>query len=134
MRTRHTAFTFQTAFTLVELLVTVFVIALLAAILFPVFARAREKARATGCLSKYHQIGLAVQQYASDFDGFTPPNGGSFAGLISDCAPYAKGDDIFVCPDDYDRAKEGRAGSYRMAELYQGLPLNGSWPDPYNSG
>lgn len=57
------------AFTLVELLVVIAVVALLAAILFPVFARARDKARQTACLSNLRQLGLAAQQYVVDNDG-----------------------------------------------------------------
>jgi len=118
-------------FTLVELLVVVAIIGLLAAILFPVFFSAREKARQSACLSNYHQIGLAIHMYASDFDDATPPNGGSFTGLLADCFPYTHEARLFVCPDDFDRLHERRDGSYRMASLYQGLPLSCGWPDPY---
>ena len=58
------------AFTLIELLVVIAIIAILAAILFPVFAQAREKARLTSCLSDMKQIALATAMYAQDFDGY----------------------------------------------------------------
>jgi len=59
----------QRAFTLIELLVVIAIISILAAILFPVFARVREKARQTACLSNEKQIGLAARQYMDDYDG-----------------------------------------------------------------
>ena len=65
---------FDVGFTLIELLVVIAIIAILAAILFPVFARAREKSRQTSCLSNVKQIGLGVLMYTSDYDS-TFPNG-----------------------------------------------------------
>jgi prepilin-type N-terminal cleavage/methylation domain-containing protein/prepilin-type processing-associated H-X9-DG protein len=59
-------------FTLIELLVVIAIIAILAAILFPVFARAREKARQSSCLSNMKQIGLAFMQYVQDYDEMLP--------------------------------------------------------------
>src|SRR5690606_14073104 len=59
-------------FTLIELLVVIAIIAILAAILFPVFARARENARRTSCLSNLKQIGLGVMQYVQDYDEMYP--------------------------------------------------------------
>ncbi len=66
-------------FTLVELLVVIAIISIIAAILFPVFAKARSKARQTACLSNEKQLALAFQQYVSDYDEIYPsgthPNG-----------------------------------------------------------
>jgi prepilin-type N-terminal cleavage/methylation domain-containing protein len=61
-------------FTLIELLVVIAIIAILAAILFPVVAKAREKARQTTCASNLNQLGLALLQYIQDYDEY-PPNG-----------------------------------------------------------
>ena len=62
----------QRAFTLIELLVVIAIIAILAAILFPVFAQAREKARAISCLSNLKQAGLGYAIYTQDYDETTP--------------------------------------------------------------
>lgn len=96
------------AFTLIELLVVIAVIALLAALLFPVFAQARAKARQTVCLSNLRQIGLAVEQYASDHDDTLMPGtllsapgaGGNpqYAGWAGLCNTYARAPGIFRCP------------------------------------
>ncbi len=95
-------------FTLIELLVVIAIIALLAAILFPVFAKAREKARQTTCLSNEKQIGLGFLQYAQDYDEMIPCGndnfGGGWAGQIY---PNVKSIQVFLCPDDIDTAAVG---------------------------
>ena len=71
----------RTAFTLIELLVVIAIIAILAAILFPVFAKAREKARQTSCQSNLKQISLATMQYAQDYDDTMPLSTNTVAGV-----------------------------------------------------
>lgn len=92
----------RSGFTLIELLVVIAIIAILAAFLFPVFARAREKARQTSCLSNLRQIGTALSLYTEDHDG-TYPRGQfwPFTGVhtwIDVLEPYAKNTQIFRCP------------------------------------
>ena len=86
-------------FTLIELLVVIAIIAILAAILFPVFARAREKARQTSCLSNLKQIALSVQMYADDWNESLPYYQRPFGwNWYDDIAPYMKNRSITVCP------------------------------------
>jgi prepilin-type N-terminal cleavage/methylation domain-containing protein/prepilin-type processing-associated H-X9-DG protein len=90
-------------FTLIELLVVIAIIAILAAILFPVFAKAREKARQTTCSSNMRQLGLAELQYVQDFDEQSPPGSnwyGAGTGWAAQVYPYAKTTKVFICPDD----------------------------------
>jgi prepilin-type N-terminal cleavage/methylation domain-containing protein/prepilin-type processing-associated H-X9-DG protein len=96
-------------FTLIELLVVIAIIAILAAILFPVFAQARDKARQSACLSNLKQVGLGLQMYSQDWDETLPPANHvhdfgspkvlertpSFLGSL---IPYTKNRAIFACP------------------------------------
>ena len=94
------------AFTLIELLVVIAIIAILAAILFPVFAQAREKARQASCASNLKQMGIAILQYNQDFDeAYAMAMWGSSASGTR-CSwpamiqPYVKSTAIFTCPSD----------------------------------
>jgi prepilin-type N-terminal cleavage/methylation domain-containing protein/prepilin-type processing-associated H-X9-DG protein len=97
-------------FTLIELLVVIAIIAILAAILFPVFAKAREKARQITCTSNLKQLGLAIIQYNQDNDETMTPLRGpagtaagdnpSYQGWAGPIYPYVKSTAVYKCPDD----------------------------------
>ena len=94
---------FRSGFTLVELLVVIAIISILAAILFPVFARARENARRTSCLSNQKQIGLGFLQYFQDYDDQFPLLGKGGAAETSwffTLQPYIKSTQLLRCPSD----------------------------------
>jgi prepilin-type N-terminal cleavage/methylation domain-containing protein/prepilin-type processing-associated H-X9-DG protein len=99
----------RSGFTLIELLVVIAIIAILAAILFPVFAQAREKARQSTCLSNMKQQGTAIAMYRQDYDETYPQayyyldnnsSAGGYAQWSGMCQPYVKNWGIFVCPSD----------------------------------
>lgn len=138
------------AFTLVELLVVIAIIALLAAILFPVFARVRENARKTACLSNLKQLGLAFHQYATDYDmrlphawdaqpGTTagsgtcnPPSACVATAQTNDpvvwpakIEPYVKNRQIFNCP-----SIEKARSSCNVAPFYGDMVLKWKDGDP----
>jgi prepilin-type N-terminal cleavage/methylation domain-containing protein/prepilin-type processing-associated H-X9-DG protein len=94
-------------FTLVELLVVIAIIAILAAILFPVFAQAREKARTTSCLSNMKQIGMGLQMYGQDYDETLPPANDAVtnfmlpnapANFLGALIPYMRNKPVLNCP------------------------------------
>lgn len=107
-------------FTLIELLVVIAIIAILAAILFPVFAKARERAKLTACISNQKQLALATMTYADDYEGRMPfgipfadgsgrpgvegYTGGfrqaKFSWMVHLLDPYVKSNEIFQCPSD----------------------------------
>lgn len=117
----------SSAFTLIELLVVIAIIALLAAILFPVFNSAREKARQIACTSNLKQLALAFLQYEQDYDETSPIgfNGtamygpqtapiynktivpiGEPTGIAGQLQPYVKSWEVFACPDDHPMTNE----------------------------
>ncbi len=109
-------------FTLIELLVVIAIIAILAAILFPVFARAREKARQTSCLSNVKQISLGVLMYAQDYDGTFPhyyktyaEGGGHY--WTAALEPYLRNEQILVCP-----SRQTLTQGYGWNYLWLGIP------------
>ncbi len=136
----------RTGFTLIELLVVIAIIAILASILFPVFSRARAKARQAACASNLKQLGLAFQMYAQDYDEMLPvwaygatnnnDNGPAQGAYTWDTqlAPYIRNQQILVCPDNpYGRTvQESNYGrvptrSYAMPR-YVGDPWGNNFP------
>src|ERR1051326_9363691 len=105
-------------FTLIELLVVIAIIAILAAILFPVFAQAREKARSTACTSNLKQIGTALMMYGQDYDEQMPTGG------------YPTLRNWEVNPDVDPRKQKLDGGLYGWA-VYR-RPLTSFEPDPHN--
>jgi prepilin-type N-terminal cleavage/methylation domain-containing protein len=116
------------AFTLIELLVVIAIIAILAAILFPVFARARENARRASCMSNLKQIGLGFMMYIQDYDeryppavytsALTPPDGSWYSsGGVETwfwpqiIYPYTKSDQLYRCPTG-NSTGSGYSGNY----------------------
>ena len=99
----------KSGFTLIELLVVIAIVAILAAILFPVFARARENARRGSCQSNMKQVGLGFAQYIQDYDGRYPParhypgwgiDEAANTGWVMLLQPYTKSKQIFQCPSE----------------------------------
>jgi prepilin-type N-terminal cleavage/methylation domain-containing protein/prepilin-type processing-associated H-X9-DG protein len=127
---------FRQGFTLIELLVVIAIIAILAAILFPVFAQARDKARATSCLSNCRQIGVAFQMYTQDYDEYLPlttypmPEN-SWTDRVQS---YIKSRQILRCPSDASQnwnqplpnEKEVRRTSYFLNAWMAGTNVYGS--------
>ncbi|HLK60520.1 MAG TPA: DUF1559 domain-containing protein [Chthonomonadaceae bacterium] len=122
----------RTGFTLIELLVVIAIIAILAAILFPVFSQARAKARQTSCLSNFKQVGLSILMYNQDYDETMPPwdNGRVFSDdwqtefywpqLV---VPYIKNWQIFACPEDGNAHDSFYLQQFRYPANTTGLQL-----------
>ncbi len=112
-------------FTLIELLVVIALIAILAAVLFPVFAHAREKGRQATCLSNLKQIRLATQQYAQDWDETLPRadevrrfgETGAPASYLGSIVPYVRSYALFACPSSVETPEKlmHRTGTSNLA-------------------
>lgn len=119
------------AFTLIELLVVIAIIAILAALLFPVFARAREKARQTSCLSNLKQLGTASVMYAQDYDEMylthchrPDLSGPVLAYWFEMIQPYVGNEQILICP-----THRGAVGGHGLVASY-GYICTGFTLDP----
>ena len=119
-------------FTLIELMVVIAIIAILAAILFPVLARARAKAAQTSCLSNVRQISLAMLMYANDYDNRFPLVRGSASGpiflssWIDTIQPYTNNLQIFICPHSSGTSVDWRTNN-DLLKNYGYPPASGAF-------
>ena len=131
----------KTGFTLIELLVVIAIIAILAAILFPVFARAREKARQTSCASNLKQMTLAMHMYAQDYDETLPfcITGNVYMTVWSvyqSVQPYVKNEQVLLCPSDTPPSVDLRViglGQYGYSANTTVMPINIAGFTPSNA-
>ena len=113
-------------FTLIELLVVIAIIAILASILFPVFAKARERARSASCASNLKQLGLALMQYTQDNDElFLPDQTNAKRAFPTTLFPYTKSDQISICPSGTKNVATTTTPLERKDALWQTPPV---WP------
>lgn len=142
----------RAGFTLIELLVVIAVISLLAALLFSAFARARENARKTSCLSNLKQLGTGVLLYTQDYDellpcttGGNPGTGvaggwmfystfgvanGAFDATKGSLFTYVKNRQLYVCPSDSAARRTGNSYAYNACLAENAGTLSATWPTP----
>ena len=110
----------RAGFTLIELLVVIAIIAILAAILFPVFAQARAKARSISCLSNCKQLGLSYAMYIQDNDEVSPNGRGGGWEWYTELQPYIKNINLLYCPDRTDGGPytQGPAEARRAVQMF----------------
>jgi prepilin-type N-terminal cleavage/methylation domain-containing protein/prepilin-type processing-associated H-X9-DG protein len=146
-------------FTLIELLIVIAILAILAALLFPVFARARENARRASCLSNLRQIGLGLLQYVQDYDEQNtrqwygsssgpsePVASGTRYKWMDAIFPYVKSEQLFNCPshtlpvtlgtstfDRYQFRTGRNYGSYGVNTSYFDEPIDGIYTNPFQN-
>ena len=119
----------RVGFTLIELLVVIAIIAILAAILFPVFAKAREKARQASCQSNEKQLGLAILQYVQDNDETFPNSDQYGQGWAGATYTYTKSTGLYGCPDDSTTPGGSNVKvSYGSNTNIFGLGATNGWP------
>lgn len=115
----------RSGFTLIELLVVIAIIAILAAILFPVFSRAREKGRQAACISNLRQLGSATLMYNQDYDQKYPHWYGPWSALI---ITYTKNDQLFKCPSDaVGRDTTRTVSGQTLPNPVRSYTMNGDW-------
>lgn len=134
MRNRVSPFRPGRGFTLVEFTVVIVIISVLAAILFPVFSRARAAGYKAQCVSNLQQIGLALQLYARDHDGRFPVQSNNLQPLVSG---YLREPSVLWCPDDWlvtrgENPKPGRLGpdGFSSYQYRGGLTIEDRWDIP----
>lgn len=120
--------TVKKAFTLIELLVVIAIIAILAAILFPVFGRARENARRSSCQSNLKQIGLGITQYVQDYDEQFPQANDPSWNQPWPLAvqPYLKSTQVFMCPSDPNAGKPSPSSGGSIGWAGQQISYSGN--------